>query len=100
MTEYEIQQALDKLMRPVDGPPRTSFVIAQRISTVRRADQILVLDKGKIAAHGTHEELIEDSPLYAEIFASQLVEDAAAVAGCRRCGRSRRRKGDRLNVWS
>ncbi len=80
VTEHEIQQALDKLMRPVDGPPRTSFVIAQRISTVRRADQILVLDKGRIAAHGTHEELIEDSPLYAEIFASQLVDDAGATA--------------------
>ncbi len=79
VTEYEIQQALDKLMRPVGGPPRTSFVIAQRISTVRRADQILVLDKGQIAARGTHEELIEDSALYAEIFASQLVEDAAAT---------------------
>ena len=75
VTEHEIQQALDKLMAG-----RTSFVIAQRISTVRRADQILVLDKGKIAARGTHEELIEDSPLYAEIFASQLVEDAAATA--------------------
>jgi ATP-binding cassette subfamily B protein len=80
VTEHEIQQALDKLMRPADGPPRTSFVIAQRISTVRRADQILVLDKGRIAAHGTHDELIEDSPLYAEIFASQLVDDAAATA--------------------
>jgi ATP-binding cassette, subfamily B, multidrug efflux pump len=80
VTEHEIQQALDKLMRPADGPARTSFVIAQRISTVRRADQILVLDKGRIAACGTHEELIEDSPLYAEIFASQLVDDAAATA--------------------
>ncbi len=75
VTEYEIQRALDKLMAG-----RTSFVIAQRISTVRRADQILVLDKGQIAARGTHEELIENSALYAEIFASQLVEDAAASA--------------------
>jgi ATP-binding cassette subfamily B protein len=71
VTEHEIQQALDKLMAG-----RTSIVIAQRISTVRRADQILVLDKGRIAARGTHDELIEDSPLYAEIYASQLVEDA------------------------
>ncbi len=71
VTEYQIQQALDRLMAG-----RTSFVIAQRISTVRRADQILVLDKGRIVARGTHEELLEDSPLYAEIFASQLVEDA------------------------
>jgi ATP-binding cassette, subfamily B, multidrug efflux pump len=71
-TERKIQNALDSLM---EG--RTSFVIAQRISTVRSADQIIVLDKGEIAATGTHEELLENSPIYAEIFSSQLVEDAA-----------------------
>jgi ATP-binding cassette subfamily B protein len=71
VTEYQIQQALDRLMSG-----RTSFVIAQRISTVRRADLILVLDSGRIAAQGTHDELMESSPIYAEIFASQLVEDA------------------------
>lgn len=68
-TEYEIQQALDKLM---EG--RTSFVIAQRISTVLNADQILVLDKGRIVARGVHEELMETSPIYAEIYHSQLAE--------------------------
>jgi ATP-binding cassette subfamily B protein len=72
VTEYRIQKALDNLMKN-----RTSFVIAQRISTVLNADQILVLDKGKIAARGTHEELMESSPLYAEIYSSQLVEDVA-----------------------
>ncbi|MEP0761243.1 MAG: ABC transporter ATP-binding protein [Chloroflexota bacterium] len=71
-TEYQIQQALDRLMHG-----RTSFVIAQRISTVLNADLILVLDKGRIVARGTHEELMENSPLYAEIYSSQLVEDAA-----------------------
>jgi ATP-binding cassette subfamily B protein len=70
-TEYNIQKALDNLMRG-----RTSFVIAQRISTVLNADQILVLDKGRIAARGTHEELMESSPIYAEIYHSQLVGDA------------------------
>jgi ATP-binding cassette subfamily B protein len=70
-TEYEIQQALDKLMLG-----RTSFVIAQRISTVLNADQILVLDKGQIAASGTHEELLENSEIYSEIYHSQLVEDS------------------------
>ncbi len=70
-TEYRIQQALDKLMKG-----RTSFVIAQRISTVLNADQILVLEKGQIVARGTHEELMEESPLYVEIYNSQLVEDA------------------------
>jgi ATP-binding cassette subfamily B protein len=54
---------------------RTSFVIAQRISTVLNADQILVLDKGTIAARGTHEELMEESEIYAQIYQSQLVED-------------------------
>jgi len=71
-TEARIQQALDRLM---EG--RTSFVIAQRISTVRHADLILVLDRGQIAARGTHAELLENSPIYAEIYSSQLVEDAA-----------------------
>ncbi|MCH7611403.1 MAG: ABC transporter ATP-binding protein [Chloroflexi bacterium] len=69
-TEYLIQQALDRLM-----VGRTSFVIAQRISTVLNADQILVLDKGQIAAQGTHEQLLERSEIYAEIYHSQLVED-------------------------
>ena len=73
-TEYEIQKALDKLM---EG--RTSFVIAQRISTVLNADLILVLDKGQIVARGTHEELMENSPVYAEIYHSQLAEDVPAV---------------------
>ena len=57
---------------------RTSFVIAQRISTVMNADQILVLDKGEIVARGTHAELMEDSAIYAEIYSSQLVGDAVA----------------------
>jgi ATP-binding cassette subfamily B protein len=70
-TEYEIQQALTELM-----VGRTSFVIAQRISTVRNADMILVLDQGGIAAQGQHEQLLESSPIYAEIYHSQLVEDA------------------------
>jgi ATP-binding cassette subfamily B protein len=55
---------------------RTSFVIAQRISTVLNADQILVLDKGRIAASGNHEQLLDSSEIYAEIYSSQLVEDA------------------------
>jgi ATP-binding cassette subfamily B protein len=54
---------------------RTSFVIAQRISTVLNADQILVLDKGRITAVGVHEELMENSPIYAEIYYSQLADD-------------------------
>jgi ATP-binding cassette subfamily B protein len=72
-TEYQIQQALDQLM-----VGRTSFVIAQRISTVRNAAQILVLDKGRIAARGTHEELLESSEIYADIYSSQLVDDSVS----------------------
>jgi len=66
-TEYRIQRALERLM---EG--RTSFVIAQRIATVLNADQILVLDQGEIVARGTHEELLRESPIYAEIYYSQL----------------------------
>jgi ATP-binding cassette subfamily B protein len=69
-TEYHIQKALDHLMQG-----RTSFVIAQRISTVMHADQILVLDKGRIVARGKHADLMESSELYAEIYTSQLVSD-------------------------
>ncbi|HSM54514.1 MAG TPA: ABC transporter ATP-binding protein [Candidatus Sulfomarinibacteraceae bacterium] len=74
-TEYEIQQALDRLM---EG--RTSFVIAQRISTVLNADVILVLEKGQIVARGVHEELMESSPVYAEIYHSQLAGDVTAAS--------------------
>jgi ATP-binding cassette subfamily B protein len=66
-TEAKIQEALDKIMEN-----RTSFIIAQRISTVLRADKIVVLDKGKIASEGTHEELMKSSPIYREIYDSQL----------------------------
>jgi ATP-binding cassette subfamily B protein len=66
-TEYKIQQALEELQKG-----RTTFVIAQRISTVRSADKILVLDKGKLAAEGTHEELQRTSELYMEIIETQF----------------------------
>ncbi len=74
-TEAQIQRALDNLMRG-----RTSFVIAQRISTVRNADLILVLDKGRVVGSGSHAELLESNEIYAEIYTSQLVEDAAVEA--------------------
>lgn len=69
-TEYHIQQALDELMAG-----RTSFVIAQRISTVLNADKILVLENGQIVAIGTHADLMENNAIYAEIYHSQLVDD-------------------------
>ena len=70
-TEAQIQTALDTLMKG-----RTSFVIAQRISTVMNADQILVLDKGRVVAHGKHAELMEENEIYAEIYTSQLVGES------------------------
>jgi ATP-binding cassette subfamily B protein len=66
-TETKIQDAMEKWMKG-----RTSFVVAQRISTVLKADKILVLEKGRIAAEGTHRELLKTSPIYQEIYASQL----------------------------
>jgi ATP-binding cassette subfamily B protein len=66
-TEIKIENALENLMKD-----RTSFVIAQRISTVLNADKILVLESGKIAAEGTHGELMQSSPIYKEIYDSQL----------------------------
>jgi ATP-binding cassette subfamily B protein len=61
-TEAEIKRALRELMRD-----RTTFVIAHRLSTIALADEVVVLEDGAIAARGTHEELIESSPLYREI---------------------------------
>lgn len=66
-TEHQIQAALDQLMTG-----RTTFVIAHRLSTVRRADLVLVLQKGQIVASGRHDTLLHTSPLYAEIYDRQL----------------------------
>ncbi|MBI5304785.1 MAG: ABC transporter ATP-binding protein [Chloroflexi bacterium] len=66
-TEYLIQQALSELMKN-----RTTFVIAQRLSTVKRADQIFVLDGGRIVQRGRHTELLEQGGLYKQIYDLQL----------------------------
>lgn len=68
-TERSIQQALDRMMQG-----RTTFVIAHRLSTVRRADLILVMNDGKIVERGKHEELLANSGLYREIYELQLRE--------------------------
>jgi len=74
-TEAAIQAALDRLMRDAR---RTAIVIAQRVSTVRDADLILVLDEGKIAAQGRHAELLATSALYRDILGSQLQKEEGA----------------------
>jgi ATP-binding cassette subfamily B protein len=66
-TEHLIQQALSELMQN-----RTTFVIAQRLSTVKRADQILVLDAGRVVQRGKHAELLEQGGLYKQIYDLQL----------------------------
>ena len=72
-TEHLIQMALERVMQSsASGLPRTTFVIAHRLSTVQRADLILVLDKGRIAARGKHEELMKSSLLYQSIYHQQL----------------------------
>ncbi|MGE5559552.1 MAG: ABC transporter ATP-binding protein [Chloroflexota bacterium] len=81
-TEYEIQAALSELMQT-----RTTFVIAHRISSVKNADQILVLDRGRIVERGRHEDLLARGGIYKQIYDVQfrdqeaVRETAARVAG-------------------
>lgn len=75
-TEYLIQQAMAELLRS-----RTAFVIAHRLQTVRNADQILVLQDGKIVEQGCHEDLIAKGGLYSEIYDAQLRDQEAVAAG-------------------
>ena len=72
-TEYLIQQALAELMQS-----RTTFVIAQRLRTVKAADQILVLQNGEVVQRGTHEELIEQDGLYRQIYDLELRDQEEA----------------------
>ena len=74
-TEFEIQEALQELMRG-----RTTFVIAQRLRTVRQADQILVLNGGEIVQRGRHEELLAEGGFYGQIYDLELrAQDEAAA---------------------
>ena len=83
-TETRIQDAVEAQMSR-----HTTLVVAQRISTVLKADKIVVLDKGRIAAEGTHAELMKSSPIYREIFESQLGNDFPPEEPAVGCGRER-----------
>jgi ATP-binding cassette subfamily B protein len=74
-TEEEILKGLRKVMRQ-----RTSIIVSHRISTVRDADQIFVLDRGSIVERGTHEELIRRGGIYAALHKKQLLEDELAAS--------------------
>src|SRR4030095_8457187 len=74
-TEEEILARLRGVMRQ-----RTSIIVSHRISTVRDADQIFVLDRGRIVERGTHEQLIRHNGLYAELHRKQLLEDELAAS--------------------
>jgi len=66
-TEYEIQQALDELLED-----RTTFIITQRLSSIRKADFIIVLEDGEIAEEGTHDELYEKDGIYRKLYETQV----------------------------
>jgi len=72
-TDARLRQALDRSL-----PGATMVIVAQRISTIIDADQIVVLEDGRVVGLGTHEELLESSPTYLEIVQSQLTVEAAA----------------------
>jgi ABC-type multidrug transport system fused ATPase/permease subunit len=75
-TEKEIQEALEEAMKG-----KTSFVIAQRLSTIKNADKIMVLDSGEIAEFGTHRELMARSSLYRRIYETQFLETVPLTGG-------------------
>lgn len=78
-TEAKIEAALAELLTDEFARSTTVFVIAQRISTVLNADKIVVLDQGRVSAVGSHDTLIETSPIYREIYASQLGDGVQAA---------------------
>jgi len=75
-TEYKIQQAMDKVM---EG--RTSFIITQRLSTIRNSESILVMDQGRVVGIGVHDDLFENNPLYRQIYETLYVKEKKSDEG-------------------
>ena len=74
-TEYLIQQALAAVLKD-----RTTFVIAHRLSTVKNADKIIILDEGRIAEEGSHEGLLARDGLYRRVYKTQLADQEKEAA--------------------
>jgi subfamily B ATP-binding cassette protein MsbA len=70
VTEAHVQEAIEHLLES-----RTSFVVAHRLSTLRNADRLLVLERGRCVGFGSHEELMRECPLYRRLWKSQLLTD-------------------------
>ena len=73
-TEFKIQNALERIMKGT-----TTFIITQRISTIRNADSILVLDKGRVVGFGTHEKLIKSNVLYKQIYETLFQKQKSGI---------------------
>jgi ATP-binding cassette subfamily B multidrug efflux pump len=77
-TELQIQKALHELMKG-----RTSFVIAHRLSTIANADQLIVIEQGRVVEQGTHEELVAHGEVYHRLYTSQFRNQATVLSECR-----------------
>jgi ATP-binding cassette subfamily B protein len=75
-TEHEIQEALEEAMKG-----RTTFIIAQRLSTIKNADKILVLEDGRVAEFGTHSELMALAGIYKRVYETQFLEKTPSTCG-------------------
>jgi ATP-binding cassette subfamily B protein len=88
-TEYQIQKALQALLAN-----RTTFVITQRLSTIKNAHKIIVLDQGEIAETGTHEELVQKNGLYRRIYETQLATQAKPETQAQPSASTRQKKAN------